>query len=114
MIRHPTETELADFFLKMGLPKEAERAQGHIACNGDKYDQYEYRWKEAGLDTTKAAMVYFLSSVHPYSKTVRDQPDGSFIKPVDWVIANYPEFMAMVDSAEHNPPLARATLAVKL
>jgi hypothetical protein len=98
MIRQPTESELAAFFIKMGVPDEAKYAQGHIVCNGDKYDQYEGRWKEAGLDTTIAAMLYLLSYASPYAKTVRDQPDGSFVKPVDWVIANYPDCLKKCES----------------
>ena len=59
-----------------------------LPAHGDKIVQYRDSWIKEGLSFNKAAMVFLLSYIAPYSDTVRTTSKG-FFPPKLWVIEKY-------------------------
>lgn len=66
-------------------PRYAEACMGMVSAHGDKVDQYMGYWRRAGLLTTKAQIIYFLT----YTKLLGDTPKHESAK---WVVDNYNDF----------------------
>lgn len=63
-------------------PRYAAACMGMISAHGDKVEQYMGYWRRAGLLTTKAQIIYFLT----YTKLLGDTPKS---KSAQWVVDNY-------------------------
>lgn len=66
-------------------PRYAASCMGMISAHGDKVEQYMGYWRRAGLLTTKAQIIYFLT----YTKLLGDTPKHESAK---WVVDNYNDF----------------------
>lgn len=66
-------------------PRYAASCMGMISAHGDKVDQYMGYWRRAGLLTTKAQIIYFLT----YTKLLGDTPKHESAK---WVVDNYNQY----------------------
>jgi hypothetical protein len=75
------------FFDALGIPY----SPGIIGAHGDKAYGYRGEWKDAGIPFHKGVAVYLLTHENPFSKEVRDTPNG-WVAPVDWVVQNYHRF----------------------
>jgi hypothetical protein len=86
------EEHLPNFFKKLGI----EECNGIITAHGDKCYGYEGVWNEAGIPFHHGVAIYLLCYLNPYSKEVRETKNG-WVRPDDWVIANYPRFKDLLD-----------------
>lgn len=66
-------------------------ADGMVVAHGDKGYSYEGEWEENGISFNHGMMIFLLSYLKPFSKTVRETEKG-WVAPCQWVIDNYKNF----------------------
>lgn len=58
------------------------------SAHGDKAYGYGFDWERKGLPFSKGVMIFLLSYLYPYSKTVRTTENG-WVDTGDWVLDRY-------------------------
>jgi hypothetical protein len=89
------EEHLPSFYKRLGM--EQDYSSGIITAHGDKCYSYERTWDEHGIPFHHGVAIYLLSYERQYSKQVRNTANG-WVRPDDWVIANYPLFKEHLDT----------------
>ena len=82
---HWLDKNLSFFLKRIGI-KNPNDYMGLISNHGDKCYSYRDKWEKHGIPFEKGVAIYLVSYVFPWSKTVRNCPDG-WVKPDDWVIS---------------------------
>lgn len=67
-------------------------ARGLISAHGDKCYGYEEYWEDAGVPFEHGVAIYLLGRIQPYADEIRQQNDGIWVDPKQWVIDNYSRF----------------------
>lgn len=70
------------FSQKLGL---SENIASYLSAHGDKCHSLKMEAQERGLHPGKAAMVYLLTYITPYSQQVRNTENG-WVSPYDWCL----------------------------
>lgn len=73
------------FSQALGLPYSVNEL---TVAHGDKAYGYRHEWEGSGIPFAKGVMIFLLSYMHPWSKTVRETSDG-WVDTCDWVIDLY-------------------------
>lgn len=74
-------------------------ADGIVSAHGDKGYSYQSDWEDVGISFNHGMMIFLLSYVKPFSKTVRSTDNG-WVDPCQWVIDNYEKFKTYMPEDE--------------
>ncbi len=83
-------------FMEAAGVSPGQASLGLIVAHGDKFYSCESRFEAAGIPFEKGVAIGLLTYVHPFAQECREQPGGTWVDPIQWIIDNAHRFLHLL------------------
>jgi len=97
------EKNFPDFVEKLLGGDAGMCCKGYIGAHGDKCYGFRQQLEDAGIPFPHGVAIYLLSHMHPYSKEVRQTPEG-WVDVGDWIVKNKDRFIGLLNPIDESDP----------